>query len=51
MKIKAYIAFLLTAVLMTACSNIDEDERLTVIDRTVRIDARTVLMLPMKLRS
>lgn len=28
MKIKAYIAFLLTAVLMTACSNIDEDKRL-----------------------
>ena len=28
MKINAYIAFLLTAVLMTACSNIDEDERL-----------------------
>ncbi|MBR5639288.1 MAG: Omp28 family outer membrane lipoprotein [Muribaculaceae bacterium] len=28
MKIKVYIAFLFAAVLMTACSNIDEDERL-----------------------
>ncbi len=28
MKIKAYIVFLLTALLMTACSHIDEDERL-----------------------
>ena len=28
MRIKAYLAILLTAVFMTACSNIDEDERL-----------------------
>ena len=28
MKIKAYIAFLFAAVRMTACSHIDEDERL-----------------------
>lgn len=43
MKIKAYFAFLLTAVLMAACSHIDEDEQLiyvkpAAVERSVLIE-------------